>query len=116
MLENALDLGISEWDFWDMTLAELDRLASSKARIYKKEAQEKATYDYISAALIGRAIARTMSNGIDFPEIHEVYPSLFDGETRESQKQEQKAQLSALRFKQFAQAYNKKFEEVANDK
>ncbi len=116
MLDNALDLGITEFEFWNMTLAELNRLSSSKVRVYKREAQERATYDYISAALIGRAIARTMSNGVEFPELHEVYPSLFDGEAREIQKQEQKDQLSALRFKQFAQFHNQKFEGVANDK
>lgn len=116
MLNNALDYGISEADFWAMTFAELDRLIASKKRMEKHRAQEKATYDYIHAALIGRAFAASMDSKNKFPEIYEIYPSLFDREERESQKQEQSNQLSALRFKQFAKSYNKRFKEVANDK
>ena len=116
MLNNALDYGISEKEFWEMTFAELDRLVASKKRMEKHFAKEKATYDYISAILIGRAFAACMDNKAKFPEIHEVYPSLFDVQEREIQKREQSNQLSALRFKQFAHSYNKKFKEVANDK
>lgn len=116
MLNNALDYGISEADFWEMTFAELDRLVASKQRMEKHRAQERATYDYILAAMIGRAFSAGMDSKAKFPEIYEVYPSLFDREERENQKKEQSNQLSALRFKQFAQSYNKKYKEVANDK
>ena len=109
MLNNALDYGISEAEFWEMTFAELDRLVDSKKRMEKLRAQEKATYDYILASLIGRAFAASMDNKNKFPEIHEVYPSLFDREERLNQKREQSNQLSALRFKQFADSYNKKY-------
>jgi chromatin segregation and condensation protein Rec8/ScpA/Scc1 (kleisin family) len=116
MLNNALDYGISEAEFWEMTFAELDRLVESKQRVEKHMAQERATFDYILASLIGRAYAASMDNKVTFPEIHEAYPSLFNREERENQKQERSNQLSALRFKQFAQSYNKKFKEVASDK
>lgn len=116
MLDNALDCGISEWDFWDMTIAELDRLFESKARQQKLRLQERASYDYILAMLMGRAFASTMSSDATFPELHEVYPSLFTSEIHEEIKQERLDELSALRFKQFANFHNKKYEEVANDK
>ena len=116
MLDNALDYGISEAEFWDMTFAELDRLTASKDRMRKHMDKERATYDYILATLIGRAFAANMDSKATFPEIHEVYPSLFNKKEREIQKREQVNQLSALRFKQFAQSYNKRFKEVANDK
>lgn len=116
MLDNALDYGISEKEFWEMTFAELDRVVASRQRMEKFRAKEQATYDYIHAILIGRAFAASMDNKAQFPEIHEVYPSLFDAKERELQKQEQVNQLSALRFKQFAQSYNTKYKEVANDK
>ena len=116
MLDNALDYGISEFDFWNMTFAELDRLAASKQRVENFRAKERATFDYISAMLIGRAFAACMDDKATFPEIHEVYPILFDKKEVEEQKQEQTNQLSALRFKQFAQSYNKKYKEVASDK
>ena len=99
-----------------MTIAELDRLFESKARQQKLRLQERASYDYILAMLMGRAFASTMSNEATFPELHEVYPSLFTSEIHEEIKQERLDELSALRFKQFANFHNKRYEEVANDK
>lgn len=49
------------------------------------------------------------------PEISEVYPTLFDSKQLEKKRAEQKAELSALRFKQFAKAYNKKYKEAAKE-
>lgn len=106
MLENALDCGIAERDFWEMTFAELDRFVESYNRRIKKEARERATFDYISAALIGRAFALTMSKDATFPELHEAYPTLFDAAAIEAERQEQRDKTSAIRFKLFVDAYN----------
>ena len=117
MLNNALDYGLKESEFWEMTLAELDRYVESQKRLVKYKAREKATFDYILATSIGLAVGRSFSGSDeDFPEIHEIYPSLFDGKDREAEKQERKDELSALRFKQFANFHNDKYKEVANDK
>lgn len=111
-LDSALDYGISERDFWNMTLAELERAIESKKRMQKAEAQEKATFDYILADLIGRSVSRIYSSSSHMPEISEVYPTLFNSKEIEEKKQEKKAELSALRFKHFAESYNKQFKEV----
>lgn len=98
-----------------MTIAELDRLIESKKRIQKREQQNKASFDYILADLIGRSMARLYSSSARMPEISASYPTLFDSEEIQEKKQERKDELSALRFKQFAQSYNKKFnKEVGN--
>lgn len=89
-----------------MTLAEIERLIESKKRVIKEKAQERATYDYIQADLIGRSIARIYSSSNHLPEISEVYPTLFDTKEVEERKAAKKAELSALRFKQFANSYN----------
>ena len=109
VLNNALDYGISELDFWSMTLAELNRAVESKKRIQKIEAQEKAYYDYVLGDLIGRSIARIHSSSNRYPPIPEVYPNLFESEAVEEKIQEKKDELSVLRFKQFAQSYNAKY-------
>lgn len=109
-LELALDFDISERDFWEMTLAELDRLIHSKLRNKKRKDQEKASFDYILASLIGRHFARCYSSSVRVPDISEAYSDLFDKDELQEQQQEQKDELSALRFKQFAQAYNKRQE------
>lgn len=116
-LENALDCGIAEKDFWEMTLAELFRLMESKRRIQKMQSQEKASFDYILADLIGRSIARVYNSANQMPEINEVYPTLFNSKEIEEQKQVKRDELSALRFQLFAKSYNKKFkkEEVKSN-
>lgn len=98
-----------------MTLAELDRAIASKKRIQKQQAQEKASYDYILADLIGRSVSRIYNSSNKLPEISAVYPTLFDIKDIEQKKTDTKMQLSALRFKQFAQSFNEKYKEVAKD-
>ena len=110
-LESALDYGISEADFWNMTLAELERAINSKKRVKKQQDQEKAAFDYILADLIGRSVARIYSSSAKLPDITEMYSTLFDSPEIQEKKQEQKDELSALRFKQFAQSFNKKIKD-----
>ena len=103
-----------ELDFWDMTPGEVVRFIESRNRVRLIEAKERASYDYILANLIIKGIGITLGSKDSMPPIEAVYPSLFDGlaEQREEKVQQQKAQLSALRFKQFAQSYNSKFKGV----
>ena len=100
-----------------MTLAELERAIDSKKRVYKQQAQEKASYDYILADLIGKSISRIYSSSNEYPSIERVYPTLFDTEQIEEARAEKQAELSAIRFKQFADSFNSRFDkEVAIDK
>ena len=103
-----MDCGISELDFWDMTLNEIRRAIESKQRVEHRKQQERASFDYILADLIGRSVARAFSTANKMPDIATVYPTLFNSEEIQQKQQEEKDKLSALRFKQFAQAYNKK--------
>ena len=111
-LDCALDYGISEAEFWEMTIAELERAVQSRKRQEKARAQEKASFDYIHADLVGKSVARIYSSSNHFPELAEVYPSLFDSQMIEEQKREKREKLSVIRFKQFAQTYNNKIKKV----
>lgn len=91
-----------------MTIAELERAISSRQRVEKLRAQEKASFDYILADLIGRSVSRIYSSSAKLPAIEDVYPSLFNSEDIEQKKQIRKDELSALRFKQFANNFNAK--------
>ena len=95
-----------------MTLAEAIRAVESKKRLQTLEAQEKASFDYILADLIGRSISRLQSSANRMPPLEEAYPALFNTEEIEHKKQEKQDELSVIRFKQFAQAFNSKFKEV----
>lgn len=97
-----------------MTLAELIRAVDSKKRIQKTQAMEKAAYDYILADMIGRSVARIYSSSAHLPGIEEAYPSLFSAQEIQEEKQRKKDELSALRFKQFVNSHNKKFQKEGN--
>lgn len=99
-----------------MTIAEIGRAVASRARVEKHRAQERATYDYLLADLIGKSISRIYSSSARYPDIGTVYPTLFDSEEIQEQKKIKQAELSAARFKQFADTFNKKFKEVADIK
>lgn len=114
-LDSALDYGISENDFWEMTIAELIRAIQSKKRVQLDQERRRAAFDYILADSIGRSVARLQSSANRFPPISEVYPSLFTAEEVEEKMQEKKNELSVLRFKQFAHSYNKRFEGGVKD-
>ncbi len=96
-----------------MTFGELERAFASRKRQLLVDAREKASFDYILADIIGRSIGRLYSSSARIPEIAEVYPALFNDEEIQAQKAEKRVELSALRFRQFAESYNKKYKEGA---
>ena len=106
-----MDIGIKELEFWDMTPGEVARAIESKNRMIKIEAQERATYDYIQATLIVKGVSICLGDKSQFPTIHEAYPNIFNDviQQQEEDIQQKKDELSALRFKQFAQSYNNNF-------
>lgn len=104
-----MDYGINEFDFWSYTPAELARAIESKKRVEKLKAQEQASMDWILADLIGRSVGRIYNSTTKMPELHQAYPSLFDTQEVEEVRAVKQAEISALRFKLFADNHNKKF-------
>lgn len=97
-----------------MTLAEVDRHITSYNRRQKAEMKERAALDWLLADLIGKSVARIQSSTVRYPSLTEAYPEIFkdDIEAIQEEKEKKQAELSALRFKQFAQSFNKRFEEA----
>lgn len=81
----------------------------------KAESQERASFDYILADLIGKSVARIYDSSNKLPTIEESYPSLFDTEELKEQRQKQLDNLSAARFRQFADKFNQRFKEGGED-
>lgn len=98
-----------------MTLAELNRLLDSKRRMNKAQEQKQASFDYILADLIGRSISRMYNAANKMPRIDEAYPTLFNSKELEEKEQQNKDNLSALRFKLFAQSYNERLKGVSKE-
>lgn len=114
-LEAALDIGIKENEFWNMTYAEIDRAIESYKRVKERNDREKASYDYILADLIGRSISRVYNSSNKMPAISEAYPNLFSSEEEQAAIQQKKQELSVVRFQAFAHSFNKRFEGVSKN-
>ena len=110
-METSLDADIKEAAFWEMTPAELGRAIESFNRRKKLELQNKASFDYIQANMIIKGVSIVLGDKSHLPSIEETYPSLFTEHMFQEQEkiQQRKDELSALRFKQFAQSYNERF-------
>lgn len=107
-LDNALDYGIPERDFWEMTIAELVRQIESIKRTKLEEAKERAYFDYNLGNLMGHSMARLFSSSAQYPSMADAYPSLFITEEVKQEMITKQDELSAARFRQFAEAYNNK--------
>lgn len=106
-LDNFLDMGLTEFQFWDMTVAELNRYADSYQRVQKKKAQERAFADYRLADLIGYSMARLYSNEAKYPEIYDVYPAIFDRDAIEEAREKERNQKTDAWLREFAKSFNK---------
>lgn len=90
-----------------MTLGELENYLDSYARRKTLEQKEKAKFDYQLANLIGISVARIYNKSVEYPEIQQIYPKLFEEEVKQNNDE-----LTIMRFMQFAQQHNQKFREV----
>jgi site-specific recombinase len=71
--------------------------------------KRKATFDYVLADLIGRSVARVYNSDNKLPTLAEAYPTLFDDDKDDEALQQAQDEVSALRFKLFAQSFNNNF-------
>lgn len=107
MLESALDIGIAEKDFWEMTVAEVSRAIESDNRRYKIELKARATMDYALAGMIGAFVSNALSpNEAKIPSIEQIYPSLFEEEVEKKQND-----INVARFMQYAAFHNLKYKQ-----
>lgn len=115
LLQPAINLGLSEFDFWNMTKAEIERYMEGAIWRMKTKAQ----FDYCLADLIGVSVARVMSNEVEYPPIDKVYPTLFQNTAaEEKQRQEEEARIedSKNRFLEFALKHNARMREGVENK
>ena len=98
-----------------MTWGEVVRAIESFQRREEVKLKVQASQNYILADLIGFSIGRLLDRSVKYPEISEVYPTLFDDKETTQEKEEAKAKeqtdISVLRFKQFALKHNQKIKQ-----
>lgn len=115
MLQPAINFGLSEFEFWDMTKAEIERyLEGALWRL-----QTKAQFDYSLADLIGASVARLLDSGSEYPTLQQVYPYLFEEEKPDEKEleAEQTATTNSINnFLTFALQHNAKLKKESEDK
>lgn len=94
-----------------MDLNEVRRAMNAAIERHKEEMREKAMFVYSLAELINLGTARALGGKGDWPEIEEVFPSLFDAEKMQEERRLQKGQRFAEQFKAYAEAWNERIEE-----
>lgn len=94
-----------------MTIAEVNRAIEAFNKRQRKRAQEQASYDFILAQVLSKNISVILSGKGTAPTLQEAYPDLFTDVIEEQEKKiaDKRAELSALRFKQFALSHNSRF-------
>lgn len=105
MLQPAINVGLTEFDFWRMTVAEVQRYVDGAVWRMRTQAQ----YDYTLANLFGISVSRVMSNEVEFPPIEDVYTNLFEKPSEEevqAKKEEVATINSTNRFMEFALKHN----------
>ena len=102
LLDLCLDIGITEFDYWDMTFGEILRRLDSYERVKKREMREKAGFYYTLADLIGISAGRIMSDKVKYPEIYEAFSSLFTEEEIETSRQEERDRKMVEKLRQMA--------------
>lgn len=103
-------MGLSEFDFWNMTLGEIERFAKSYKRREEKRLKEKAFLYYRLADLIGISNGRYYTKHFSYPEIYEVFGGIFEEEEIETKKQEERDRKSIELIRHFYEQ-NKKIKE-----
>ena len=100
--------------FWEFSIAQIGSYFKKYVEHEKQKITREATFNYILADLIGSSVGRLISKKSKFPEIHKVYPSLFEEEivkdAVEEAKQRAKTEASIARMYKFAHAHNRKWD------
>ncbi len=111
--DDCLIAGVSERDFWEMTVGEAVR----ECNAFGERRKDMAYFSYTNALAVGSFIA-SMFSSHSAPSISEIYPELFPAEEHEEAKKEVEHELrmskSEANFIKFANAFNKRYEANGN--
>lgn len=95
--------GVREAEYWDMTIGEAVRACEA----YQDRRRDRAYFAYMEAMTVGLFVS-SMFGSKSPPKIQDIYPDLFS--ENEEAEQEQRADASVQNFINFANAFNRKFE------
>lgn len=116
--DKAIECGMDEDKFWSSTYGEVIRYIIAYTNKLKTDIKMSLRSAHLTADLVGASVARLFDSEIKFPDITEMYPSLFEEEIQELEKQKEIERLNTLKenFANFAKAFSEKAREEENRK
>lgn len=101
------DIGIREFE--ELTFKEVGQIIEVRAKRREKELKNKLMQDYQMVDLMSASIGRLFSEKVVYPEIFDIYPTIFGEELAESVRQERLAreqEAITAQWKMFAEQRN----------
>ena len=114
LLPLALQCGISIFDFYQMTFAEVQAVINAYFTKQKRELQQQASMVYAEASLTAMFVSRLISEKAKILTLYEAFPDLFKEEIEEEKKDRQRREKEALL--EFVKRHNKERENALQNR
>lgn len=99
LVPRALESGVRYFDYWELTLKEINWHLTAKQLAEKESFKQRAQLDYQLASLISRGQAMAMGGKGKFPTLFAAYPGLFAEEERAAKLDNIKHNMMSLSAK-----------------
>lgn len=107
LLPLALQCGISIFDFYDMTFAEVRIVINAYFEKQKRELQQTASMVYAEASLTAMFVGKLISEKAKVLTLYQAFPELFKEEIKAEEKARQEEEKMALL--KFVERHNKEY-------
>ena len=114
LLPLALQCGISIFDFYQMTIAEVQVVINAYFEKQKRELQQQASMVYAEASLTAMFVSRLISDKAKILTLYQAFPDLFKEEIKGEENARQKREKEALL--QFVERHNKERENALQNR
>lgn len=112
MMPIALENGIGIDEFEVRTFRELEYMIKANTNAHNRKVKADIMLKYQMVDLMAASLGRIMSDKATYPEIYEIYPTIFGDELEKSIKEERQrleAEQLTMRWKQYAMGHNATF-------
>ena len=95
--DKALECGMDEDKFWNSTYGEVIRYIIAYNNKLKYDIKMSLRASHLTADLVGISVARLLNSEVKYPEITEMYPELFEEESKQLEVIKEQERLIKLK-------------------